>query len=216
MKEQEGVIKYWLDHAQQPISPALPLTGINAWRTLLYRLGLIGQRLDKYDNLGFGNISQRLAPGSSQFIISGTQTGHIEHLKPEHYCLVVKAEPEKNRVQSQGLCKPSSEALTHAGVYAQNPAIQAVIHVHSPEIWRHTEALSLPHTTADIPYGTVEMAMAVEQLFQSGDLQRTSLFTLLGHEDGVVSFGNTLQAAALELIKTLSLAIGIEQPCYSE
>lgn len=88
--------------------------------------------------------------------------------------------------------------------------------MHSPEIWRHTEALGLPHTSVDIPYGTVEMAMAVEQLFQSGDLQRTSLFTLLGHEDGVVSFGNTPQAAALELIKTLSLAIDIEQPCHSE
>jgi hypothetical protein len=55
------------------------------------------------------------------------------------------------------------------------------------------------------------MAMAVEQLFQSGNLQRTSLFTMLGHEDGVVSFGRNMPEAAWELIKYLSLAIGIDQ-----
>jgi L-ribulose-5-phosphate 4-epimerase len=216
MREQEGVIKYRLDHRQQSFNPAPPLTGINAWRTVFFRLGLIGQCADRYDNIGFGNISQRLEPGSHQFIVSGTQTGHIEQLKPEHYCLVVKAEPEKNRIQSLGLCKPSSESLTHACVYAQSPAIQAVIHVHSPEIWRQTLALNLPHTPPDIPYGTVEMAMAVKQLFQSSNMRQASVFTMLGHEDGVVSFGNTLQSAAWELIKQLSLAIGIEQQSNNE
>lgn len=211
MKQQEGVIKYQLNHTQQPVSHLLSLTEINAWRTIAVRLDLIGQSPDRYDNIGFGNISQRLVLHSDQFIISGTQTGHIEHLSPEHYCLVVKAEPHQNRLQSCGLCKPSSESLTHASVYAQDDAIQAVIHAHSPEIWKHTVALELPHTTADIPYGTVEMAAAVEQLFQSGKLSQTSLFTMLGHEDGVVAFGKNMQEAAWELIKYLSLAIGIEQ-----
>ncbi|MEF3075309.1 class II aldolase/adducin family protein [Methylobacter sp. Wu1] len=216
MKEQEGVIKYRLSHTQQPIDPALSLTEINAWRTVLFRLGLIGQCADRYDNIGFGNISRRLEPSSSQFIISGTQTGHIEFLKSKHYCLVTEAEPKRNWLQSRGLCQPSSESLTHASVYAQDPAIQAVIHVHSPEIWRHTKSLDLPHTSADIAYGTVEMTVAVEQLFQSGSLQQASLFTMLGHEDGVIAFGNTLQAAALELIKQLSLALGIEQQSDNE
>jgi len=211
MKEQEGVIKYQLDHTQQPIDLPSSLAEITAWRTIVVRLELIGQVPERYDNIGFGNISQRVDPHSSQFIISGTQTGHIEHLNPEHYCLIVKAEPEKNRLQSRGLCKPSSESLTHASVYAQDNSIQAIIHAHSPEIWKHTAALGLPHTGADVPYGTVEMAAAVEQLFQSGKLTQTSLFTMLGHEDGVVAFGSNMQEAAWELIKYLSLAIGIEQ-----
>lgn len=211
MKEQEGVIKYQLKHTQQPINHPCSLIEINAWRTIAVRLDLIGQSPDRYDNIGFGNISQRIDPHSDQFIISGTQTGHIEHLSPEHYCLVVKAEPHQNRLQSCGLCKPSSESLTHASVYAQNNAIQAVIHAHSPEIWKHTVTLDLPHTGADIPYGTVEMATAVEQLFQSGKLMQISLFTMLGHEDGIVAFGKDMQEAAWELIKYLSLAIGIEQ-----
>jgi L-ribulose-5-phosphate 4-epimerase len=211
MKEQEGVIKYQLKHTLKPINTEFSFNEINAWRTIIFRLGLIGQDPERYDNLGFGNISQRLNPQSSQFIISGSQTGHIEHLRPDQYCLVVEAYPQKNRIQSCGLIKPSSESLTHAGIYAQDSNIQAVIHVHSPEIWNNTAALNLPHISADIPYGTVEMATAVEQLFQSGDLRQTSLFTMLGHEDGVVSFGRSMEVAAWELIKYLSLAIGIEQ-----
>lgn len=211
MKEQEGVIKYQLEHTEKPIVEKISLSEINAWRTIIFRLGLIGQDPERYDNLGFGNISQRLDSKSSQFIISSSQTGHIEHLSPEHYCLVVQADPRKNQIQSCGLYKPSSESLTHASIYAQDGNIQAVIHVHSPEIWNNTAALNLPHISANIPYGTVEMAIAVEQLFQSGDLQRTSLFTMLGHEDGVVSFGVNMQEAAWELIKCLSLAIGILQ-----
>jgi L-ribulose-5-phosphate 4-epimerase len=211
MQEQEGVIKYQLEHTEKSINEKFSLSEINAWRTIIFRLGLIGQDPERYDNLGFGNISQRLDSQSSQFIISSSQTGHIEHLSAEHYCLVVKADPQKNQIQSCGLYKPSSESLTHASIYAQDGNIQAVIHVHSPEIWNNTAALNLPHISADIPYGTVEMAIAVEQLFQSGDLQRTSLFTMLGHEDGVVSFGINMQEAAWELIKCLSLAISILQ-----
>ncbi len=211
MKEQEGVIKYQLNHTQQPISRLCSLTEINAWRTVVVRLELIGQSPERYDNIGFGNISQRVDAHSEQFIVSGTQTGHIEQLSPEHYCLIVKAEPHQNRLQSCGLCKPSSESLTHASVYAQDKTIQAIIHAHSPEIWKHTAALGLPHTGADVPYGTVEMAMAVEQLFQSGKLTQTTLFTMLGHEDGVVAFGSNMREAAWELIECLSRAIGIEQ-----
>lgn len=211
MKETEGVIKYQLNHRQQPISVDAPLTDLNAWRTIIVRLGLIGQSPDRYDNIGFGNISQRIKADSAQFIISGTQTGHLEQLNSEQYCLIVNAEPERNRLHSIGLCKPSSESLTHASVYAQNPSIQAIIHAHSPEIWKHTAALDLPHTNTDIPYGTVEMAVAVQQLFQSGILANTSLFTMLGHEDGVIAFGRNMQETAWELINYLSLALAIEQ-----
>jgi ribulose-5-phosphate 4-epimerase/fuculose-1-phosphate aldolase len=211
MNEREGVIKYQLQHTQKAINENFSFNEINAWRTVIFRLGLIGQDPERYDNLGFGNISQRLHPNSSQFIISGTQTGHIEQLKPEHYCLVTKADPRKNHISSCGLNKPSSEALTHASIYTQDSTIQAVIHVHSPELWNHTTALNLPYISADVPYGTVAMAMTVEQLFQSDHLQKTSLFTMLGHKEGVVAFGKNMQEAAWPLIKYLSMAISMEQ-----
>jgi ribulose-5-phosphate 4-epimerase/fuculose-1-phosphate aldolase len=209
MTEQEGVIKYFLEHRQGAVSVAFPFNEINAWRTVMFRLGLIGQDPERYDNLGFGNISQRLAENSGQFMVSGTQTGHFEQLAPEQYCLVVDAQPKENRLASLGLCKPSSEALTHASIYAQDATAQAVIHVHSPEIWKHTLALKLPYIAADVPYGTVAMATAVEQLLASGRLQQTPIFTMLGHEDGVVALGKTMQDAALALIGCLALALAL-------
>ncbi|MFZ9611120.1 MAG: class II aldolase/adducin family protein [Methylococcales bacterium] len=207
MSEQEGVIKYQLEHLQLPITHTFLVKEITAWRAILFRLGLIGQDPDRYDNLGFGNISHRVKPNSDAFIITGTQTGHIEYLFPEQFVWVDKAEPKQNRIHSHGLIKPSSEALTHASIYSLDATVQAVIHVHSPEIWGNTKALNLPHIAADIPYGTVAMAVAVEQLFKEGGLDNPSVFSMLGHQDGVVALGKTMQEAALELISFLSLTL---------
>lgn len=212
MNDQEGVIKYQLEHVHKSINIPFGFNELSAWRAIIYRLGLIGQVEHRYDNLGFGNISQRLNAHSQQFIISGTQTGHLEYLQAEHYALVERAEPHDNYLKSSGLFKPSSESLTHASIYTLNSKVQSVIHVHSPEIWRNTMALNVPHISAKIPYGTVDMAVAVEHLFQTGHLDNIALFTMLGHEDGVVAFGGNLQEAAEELIKYLALAICFELP----
>ncbi len=209
--EQEGVIKYQLKHHLESLSDDYSITAINAWRTLMYRLQLIGQDDARYEGYGFGNISQRIEFNSEQFMISGTQTGHIPVLAIDNYCLVTSATPELNQIHATGLCKPSSEALTHASVYLQDKKIQAVIHAHCPEIWRNTRKLKLSHTTKSVAYGTPEMAIAVNQLLQGESWQQASIFTLLGHEDGVIAFGENLSQAANVLIEKLSLAVAIEQ-----
>ncbi|WP_305908222.1 class II aldolase/adducin family protein [Methylomarinum sp. Ch1-1] len=209
MTEQEGVIKYRLLHNDKAISPTFPFADLNAWRHILYRLELIGQDPQRYDGYGFGNISLRTA--GEKFLISGTQTGHLPMLSPDHYAVIERAEPELNRLVSYGRIKPSSEALTHAMIYEQDPAIAAVIHVHCPEIWRHTHEMDLPHTRKEVAYGSVEMVAAVKKLFTSGRLKRSSIFSMLGHEDGVVAFGEDLGQAACLLIRQLSLALTIEQ-----
>ena len=110
----EGYIKYsciWIKSA--PISDK-GLIGINIWRQKLFALGLIGSY---EDDIGFGNISIRVR-NSSQFIISGTQTGHIPFLKNYHYTLVTSFNIEKNSLTCQGPIKASSESLTHAAIYA--------------------------------------------------------------------------------------------------
>jgi ribulose-5-phosphate 4-epimerase/fuculose-1-phosphate aldolase len=209
MIEQEGVIKYQLDHTDDIINEIISLTEINAWRTIMHRLGLIGQTPGKYAGYGFGNISQRLGSSNRQFIISGTQTGHLESLSAKDYCLILDAELTANKITSRGLCKPSSEALTHAAVYQHASHIQCIIHVHCTEIWTKTEQMHLPHTNSDIAYGTPEMAKAVEELLhKAGQL---SVFSMLGHEDGIIAIGSTMQQAAWELIKHLSSAIAIDQ-----
>ena len=209
--EQEGVIKYQLNHHLESLPHSSSITEINAWRTLMTRLQLIGQDKARYEGYGFGNISQRVDSNPEQFIISGTQTGHISVLSIDNYCLVTSATPALNQIHATGLCKPSSEALTHASVYLQDKKIQAVIHVHCPEIWRNTKKLKLPHTMNNVAYGTPEMAGAVSQLFMQQNWRQGSIFTLLGHEDGVIAFGEDLPQAANALVNQLSLAVAIEQ-----
>ncbi|MFM8341245.1 MAG: class II aldolase/adducin family protein [Methylomonas sp.] len=214
MSEMEGVIKYHLNHQHKPLPTNINLNPLNAWRCVLYQLQLIGQNPEKYDGLGYGNISQRLALNSSAFVISGTQTGHLAKLSLNDYALIDSASVERNQINSSGLTAPSSEALTHASVYQHDATAQAVIHVHSPQIWRQTLALNLPHTKAEIAYGTTEMAQAVKALMNSEQSNQLPLFTMLGHEDGIVAWGTTLEQAAAVLIQQLANAMALEPVGY--
>ncbi|WP_341325273.1 class II aldolase/adducin family protein [Methylotuvimicrobium sp. KM2] len=210
MQEQEGVIKFRFDHQNRPIDQAISLSALNAWRSILFKLGLIGRDPARYGGLGYGNISLKPDLNNNAFIISGTQTGHIAELSREHYCEVWNTDIERYFLQSKGLTKPSSEAITHACVYSQDASIRSVIHIHSPEIWQKTAELALPHTPADAAYGTPQMARAVAELFQSGPLDDRPIFSMLGHQDGIVAFGDSIEHAAWLLIKALGDALRIE------
>ena len=207
MTEQEGVIKYQLSHHSRPIDAQINLAELNGWRQIMLRLQLIGQDEHRYMGYGFGNISFRLAEQPRCFLISGTQTGHLTTLSHQDVAIITRAEPEKNRLESYGICKPSSEALTHATVYQQNPDINAVIHVHSPDIWLNTQTLNIASTAKEIPYGTPAMALAVKQLFDNHQLQQQGIISMLGHEDGVISFAGNLQIASEILVESLAKAL---------
>ncbi len=206
MAEQEGVIKYRLDYRFTPALNNPELAELNAWRSILFRLGLIGQDPQRYGGLGFGNLSFRL-DRTRQFVITGSQTGGLERLTPEHYCRIVHADAGQNHIVAEGANKPSSEALTHAAVYQASQRVRAVVHVHSPVIWRHHQALALSAVAADVRYGTPAMAAAVLSLFGEDRLAETCLFVMLGHEDGVVAFGDSIAEASQTLIKTLASAL---------
>ena len=208
IQETEGVIKYHLQHQSTEAGPKWDIAAINSWRTLLYQLQLIGQQADRYMGYGYGNISQRIT--GEQYLISGTQTGGIAELALDNYCLVVSADLSNNTLCSTGPCKPSSEALSHASVYAQDNTIQCIIHAHSPEIWQATNALNLAYTDKDVAYGTPDMAHAISDLFDSGQLKHQAIFTLLGHEDGVISFGQSFPQASWAMIDTLASAMQLK------
>ena len=208
MQETEGVIKYHLHHKPTVANSGWNIATINTWRTILYQLQLIGQQTDRYMGYGYGNISQRLK--GEQFMISGTQTGGLAELSTENYCLVEATDLNTNTLYSSGPCKPSSEALSHASVYAQDKNIQCILHAHSPDKWQATNTLKLAYTPQNIAYGTPDMAYAISQLFQSGQLNQQNLFTMLGHEDGVISFGLNFPQAACAMINTLASAMQLK------
>lgn len=207
--EQEGVIKYALDFSPAEPHPYQLIPVLNAWRTICRRVGLIGQDPARYDGYGFGNISGRLTPGEPAFLISGSQTGHLAELSNADFAVVEKCWPAANRVTARGPLRPSSESMTHGTVYDHEPAAQAVIHAHSPEIWQTATRLDLPQTATAVPYGSPEMGAEVARLFSETALAEKKIFAMGGHEDGIVAFGPSIDAAGQVLLQALAEALKI-------
>lgn len=206
MTEQEGVIKFQLQYQQRAQLSADDVAELTCWRKIMLQLGMLGQTPERYDNYGFGNISQRFGQGN-QFIISGTQTGGISAMTAADYALVTHCEPAQNRIVATGQTKPSSEAMTHGQLYQINSQINFVIHAHCPQIWQQASALQLAQTDAAVPYGTVAMTQEVARLFHHTAVLQQGIFTMAGHEDGVVAFGSTAAEAAERLIRCYAAAL---------
>lgn len=201
--EREGVIKYQLNYSRAAI-PLVDTAELANWRTRLCCLGLLGQVAERYGGLGFGNLSLRCSTG---FLITGSQTSGRSVMAPSDYALVSGWDLAANQVTATGLTSPSSEALTHAALYELSPAINVVLHVHSPMIWRHSVALGLAQTRAAIPYGTPAMALEVARLMTSQPLP--AAFSMAGHEDGVVAYGEDCQTAGDLLVQLLTDAAAL-------
>ena len=211
MLEVEGVVKYRCDFTAAPALLFGELTELNAWRKLMVITGLIGQDPHRYGGYGYGNISRRLdaevrSDGLHPFVITGTQTGGKADLTAEDYVTVNACYVAENRLVAEGPIKPSSEALTHGAVYALDSHILWVVHAHSPEIWRNAEALGVP-MTANVPYGTPEMAEEVKRLYAESDLPEKRIFGMAGHEDGIVSYGHTAEEAGFTMLTYLVRAL---------
>ena len=187
----EGVIKYhcyWIKRESVAITL---ITDLMKKRDLMHSLGLIGV----YDNgIGFGNVSQRIN-NSNQFIISGTQTGHISTLKPEHYTVVTDFNIEENSLTCCGPVKASSESLTHAAIYYYRPEIMGIIHIHNYQLWQEL-MFKVPTSSLDVPYGTPKMAKEMFRLFDEENLGVEKILVMAGHEDGIICFGKDLDEAA--------------------
>lgn len=195
MTVDEGVIKYEIHWHADTSPPAASLQSLMQWRDRLYDLGLIGT----YDDgIGFGNVSQRL-DDSLEFIVSGTQTGHIPQLSPEFYTRVTEFDLAANRLTCRGPVKASSESLTHAAIYSICPDVKAVLHVHHPQFWRNL-LHRVPTTRAEVPYGTPQMAQEMFRLFEEEKLGDRKILAMAGHEDGVLSFGRDLEEAGRVLL----------------
>lgn len=196
----EGVVKYVSHWTPGPPLAASQLAELIVWRDRLHQSGQIGL----YPNgIGYGNISIRLSSGT--FAVSGTQTGHLAATTPDHYTLVNGWDIDRNTLHCTGPIQASSESLTHAALYDYSAAIQAIIHVHNPDLWQRYQGV-LPTTAATVPYGTPAMAYEMRRLLQQDSLAQTHILIMAGHEEGVLTFGPTLAAAAQVLYRYLNLS----------
>jgi len=204
---REGVIKFQLDHLNAPSPEAEMLRELNAWRSIFVQLALLGQDPARYEGLGFGNLSRRIATEEQDaFLVSGTQTGHLEQLDPCHYATVIECDPQRNWLRSSGETKPSSEALSHGVLYQANPAICWVMHLHSPEIFTRAARLGLPATSPEAAYGTPEMAAEIMNVATGSKNQGAGLLVMAGHEDGILAYGRTAEEAGVIVVAALARA----------
>lgn len=198
----EGVIKFKFTLKRAPAPEMNQVIALEKWRALFYRLGLVGEY--PIEKVGYGNLSSRLH--RKTFIITGTQTGHLAHLQAHHYTKVIDCDLRKGQVSAEGLIPPSSESLTHFGIYEANPDVQFVFHIHHGDLWRllmnDPEADSIPE---DVPYGTIEMAEAASEILKH---KSTGLIVMKGHEDGIIGYGASAEEAGkiiLEAYRRLSV-----------
>ncbi len=189
----EGYIKY---HCQWIRAEPVELEVVQelcSWRGKLFAAGLIGA---DSNGVGFGNISIRWDQGC---IISGTQTGGIATIGPEHFTKVTQVDLAANFLVCSGPIQASSEAMTHAAIYRCNAAVQAVIHVHDSHRWKQLLHVA-PTTDATVPYGTPEMAWEIERLFREKSLGNRNIIAMAGHTDGIITFGGNLQESGSLLL----------------
>lgn len=200
MTVDEGYIKFASEWERGDGPDAAAVAILENWRRPLFEAGLIGY--DDELGVGYGNISVRI--GGNQFAISGTQTGHLAVTTAAHYALVTSYDIDGNRVRSIGQTEASSESMTHAAIYALDNAINAVVHVHSRDLW-DTLRGRLPTTSAQVGYGTPEMAHEFERLYRDTEFASTGVAIMGGHDAGILSFGRDLEEAAR---RVLALAAG--------
>ena len=193
----DGVVKFSSERVAGPVPVSAALRQLNAARTRLFELGLIGA----YPNgIGYGNLSLREA--GTQFVISASATGADHTLRKDQFCLVEAFSIERNAVRSRGALPASSESMTHGAIYLANPAVQCVIHVHSLALFDALLAQGALHTAADIAYGTPAMAQAVMRLVQTQPVLPV-LFVMAGHAEGVVAYGADIASVTALLVETM-------------
>ena len=95
----EGYIKFDSHWRQTGPLDNAEIESLNRWRRPLYDAGLIGHYEEH--GIGFGNLSARTA-AQRQFIISGSQNGHLPELGAWHYALMADYDIDLNRVYSIG------------------------------------------------------------------------------------------------------------------
>ena len=184
----DGVIKYQAIHKNSSPPIHILLNELDEIRTKLFDLGLVGIYSD---GIGYGNVSIRHEAGC---IISGTASGAIRVLGASGYCYVRSFDIQQNIVCTQGSVNASSESMTHCAIYQANSLVQCVLHIHHRELWQKLLDEKYQSTSADIPYGTPQMALSMATLVNT-KATSSGLLVMAGHYEGIVAYGQTIPLA---------------------
>jgi len=191
----EGYIKFELEWIDCAAPTPDEVAQLREWRRPLFAAGLIGHYAEL--NIGYGNISVRSRDG--HFIISGTQTGHLQDPDEQHYARVTDYDIAANRVRCEGRIRASSESMTHAALYELDPNINAVVHVHSAPLWRKLLDVR-PTTAASVAYGTPAMAEEFRRLYHETVFAVDGIAIMAGHDEGIIGTGHGMAEASQRIL----------------
>jgi hypothetical protein len=150
------------------------------------------------DGIGYGNISRRW--DATRFAISGTATGGIDEIGPEHFTLVTGFDPEANTLDCLGPVRASAESMTHGAIYRSAPDMNVVIHIHHLDFWERL-LYRVPTTDTAVEYGTPAMAGEIERLFAEEGAETAQIICMAGHREGIISFGESAEEAGQTLLR---------------
>ena len=205
----EGAIRFSFELRRGGVADVIPADAfryLTAWRDILRRLQLLGRDPRRYDGYHYGNVSVRDPSCAERFFVTASQTSGRRRLTARQIVRIDACDAVRFALTATGTAAPSSESISHAMLYAADPAIGWVMHGHSATIWQHVGALGLPCTPVDVEYGSPAMARAVGELL-TARRQRPLVFATLGHTDGVFAAGADADTTGLALVETLAHAI---------
>lgn len=200
----EGYLKFRCTREDEESISAEEIVEINKLRSLLKKpeFNLIGEcsvLLDPEKGaeiVGFGNISKR-GKDTGTFLISGTRTGGVLNMGPEHYVLVTSYNISKNTLHCKGRVDASAESFSHAAVYEAREDARLVVHIHHLDLWnaimrskKYTDAAEIfPVSSVSAKYGTPEIAFDIKQELQKPENKSYKFLLMGGHVEGLLFFG---------------------------
>jgi ribulose-5-phosphate 4-epimerase/fuculose-1-phosphate aldolase len=227
----EGYVKYHCDYTEEAIEEPPGFEALDAARTKLHDLGLIGVLPSRVadrrsadaapgramegaplSGVGFGNVSIRV--DDELFLISGTATGAVRDLGFRGYSLVTACDIKANKLSCRGPARASSESMSHWAVYSACAGAGCVIHIHNRRIFDGLLAEKAPATPREAAYGTPEIALAIADLVQRLARDRGSL-VMAGHDEGVIAWGPSVEDTLNIVIELFAKFGGSMQPWFA-
>ena len=178
------------------------LERLSRFRAKLWDLRVIG----KNSTDSYGNVSHRLDEES--FAISRSGVGGLRKLSAEDFCVVDYKQGEfptsgtiiRGFVTSEW--KPSRDLQIHKAFYCFSRKINVVVHFHHPLIWSLFQD-RFPTTRVDLPPSSLELAKEIYDLCHKLDFDKEWMIVLGSHEDGIVSFAESIESLEEKLIPFL-------------
>lgn len=95
---------------------------------------------------------------------------------------------------------PLEPGGAHSAIYLADPGANAVIHVHSIELWKEL-IYKVPTTDPSMDYGTTGLAKNILKLFEDSDVYEKRIIIMAGDRSGVLTFGNDMDEAVNVLME---------------